>query len=189
MAFTYIITGALMGIVMGFAMEKGRVFEPGMMIGQFQMRNFIVLKMFLSAVATTLVVMVILTAVGAATLHPKAAIYPATILGGLLFGAGMGLVGACPGTVAAQIGAGYNDAWMVLVGGFLGAMAYGYVEPAMSAWNTGPGKITLEASLGVPFITLAIIAVVLIVVALFILERFRPWRHDLGDDYNGFFPE
>jgi hypothetical protein len=32
-----------MGIVFGFALEKSRVFEPGIIVGQMQLRNFITL--------------------------------------------------------------------------------------------------------------------------------------------------
>ena len=49
-----IIVGIAMGIVFGFALEKSRVFEPGIIVGQMQMRNFIMLKIFLTAVATYL---------------------------------------------------------------------------------------------------------------------------------------
>ena len=46
-----------MGIIFGFALEKSRVFEPGVIVGQMQLRNFIMLKVFLTAVATGAVVL------------------------------------------------------------------------------------------------------------------------------------
>jgi hypothetical protein len=53
MSLTFaIIVGIAMGIVFGFALEKSRVFEPGIIVGQMQLRNFIMLKVFLTAVAT-----------------------------------------------------------------------------------------------------------------------------------------
>ena len=52
-----IVVGIAMGIVFGFALEKSRVFEPGIIVGQMQMRNFIMLKVFLTAVATGAVVL------------------------------------------------------------------------------------------------------------------------------------
>ena len=55
-----ILTGVLMGIVFGFALEKSRVFEPGIIVGQMQLRNFIMLKIFLTAVATGAVVLAVL---------------------------------------------------------------------------------------------------------------------------------
>ena len=47
-----IFVGVAMGIVFGFALEKSRVFEPGIIVGKTQLRNFIMLKVFLTAVAT-----------------------------------------------------------------------------------------------------------------------------------------
>ena len=34
-----ILTGMLMGVVFGFALEKSRVFEPGMIVGQMPSPN------------------------------------------------------------------------------------------------------------------------------------------------------
>lgn len=133
MIAVYIITGLLMGIIFGFALEKSRVFEPGMIVGQFQLRNFILIKVFLSAIAVTAIVFAVLTGLGWADFHPKAAVFPAVILGGLVFGAGMALSGACPGTVLAQLGAGYKDAWAIVIGGIAGAMAYGYLDPLLTS--------------------------------------------------------
>lgn len=185
MTFTYILTGMLMGLVFGVGLEKGRVFEPGVIVGQFQLRSWILVKMFLSAIATTMVVLVVLHGLGVVSLHPKADVYPAVWAGGLLFGAGMALTGACPGTVLAQIGAGYKDAWFTVLGGLLGALAYGYMQPELSQLNHGPGKITLADTFGAPWWTLGLIAAALIVVLLYLLERRRPWREDLGQDYDG----
>ncbi len=52
-----ILSGVLMGIVFGFALEKSRVFEPGIIVSQMQLRNWIMLKVFLTAVATGTVVL------------------------------------------------------------------------------------------------------------------------------------
>ena len=126
-----ILTGLVMGAVFGLALEKSRVFEPGVIIGQMQLRNYLMLKIFLTAVATGLVVLAALNGAGLATLHPKTTMYAADALGGALLGVGITLAGACPGTVAAQIGAGYRDAWFTLVGGLAGAVAFTYAEPVL----------------------------------------------------------
>ena len=109
-----ILTGLLMGVVFGFALEKSRVFEPGIIVGQMQLRNFIMLKVFLTAVATGAVVLAVLNGFGFVKLQPKAALYAADIVGGLILGAGIALAGACPGTTLAQIGVGYRDAIFTL---------------------------------------------------------------------------
>ncbi len=182
---TFAVTGLLMGIVFGFALEKGRVFEPGMIVGQFQLRNFIMAKMFLSAIAVTMIVFLVLTGLGWADFHPKGAVFPGVVLGGLVFGAGMALAGACPGTVLAQLGAGYRDAWAIIAGGLAGALTYGYLEPAFSGWSSSSGEITLVDLTGWPFQVMAPIGVVLIALVIYALERWKSWRVELGSDYDG----
>ncbi|WP_163103969.1 YeeE/YedE thiosulfate transporter family protein, partial [Acinetobacter baumannii] len=72
---------------------------------------------FLAAVATGAVVLAALNGFGLVKLQPKAALYAADIIGGLLLGAGISLAGACPGTTLAQVGSGYRDALFTLAGG------------------------------------------------------------------------
>lgn len=184
-----IVIGLLMGVVFGLALEKARVFEPGMIVGQMQMRNFIMLKVFLTAVATGAVVIAALHGLGLAKLAPKPTLYAADVIGGLVLGAGIALAGACPGTILAQIGAGYRDAIFTLLGGIAGAMAFSYVEPALKPvlLTGGPGKITFMDLTGIPYWMLAAGLAVAIVIGLVALERWRPWRADLGADVDGDF--
>lgn len=185
-----IVSGVAMGLVFGFALEKSRVFEPGMIVGQMQFRNFVMLKVFLAAAATGMVVLAALGGLGLVDLHPKATLYAANLVGGVIFGAGMVLAGACPGTVAAQIGAGYRDAWLVLLGAICGAMAFGYAEPAIRPLllEGGPGKLTLDGLLGLPYWLVALAGAAILVGCMIALERLRPWRDDLGSDYDGMKP-
>lgn len=182
-----IIVGLLMGIVFGFALEKSRVFEPGMIVGQMQLRNFIMLKVFLTAVVTGLIVIGIMNGVLGAKLYPKTLVYGADILGGLLLGGAITLAGACPGTVFAQIGAGYKDSWLVLAGGLAGALSFSYLEPWLNPLllSGGVGKITLDTLLGVPFWTLALSFAVVLIAGLVALEKWRPWRSELGANHDG----
>lgn len=184
---TAIVTGLLMGAVFGVALEKSRVFEPGIILGQMQLRNFLMLKIFLSAVATGLVVLAVMHGFGFVPLHPKATLYGADVLGGALLGAGIALAGACPGTVAAQIGAGYRDSWFTLAGGIAGALTFSYLEPVLrpALLSGGPGKLTLDVMLGVPFWVLAVGFAAVLVAVLFAMERWRPWRSDIGPDGDG----
>lgn len=184
-----VVIGLMMGLVFGFALEKSRVFEPGVIVGQMRLRNFIMLKVFLTAVATGLVVLAFLHGFGFTQLYPKATVYGADILGGLLLGAGIAVAGACPGTVFAQMGAGYRSALWTFAGGFLGAMAFGYLEPALKPLiSGGPGKVTLQGATGLPYPLLAIGAAVILVVLLVVLERWQSWRSEVGADYSGIPP-
>lgn len=188
MSLTFaIVTGIAMGIVFGFALEKSRVFEPGVIVGQMQLRNFVMLKVFLTAVATGAVVLAVLNGFGFVKLAPKAAMYYADIIGGLILGAGIALAGACPGTTLAQIGAGYRDALFTLVGGLFGAVAYSYAEPALSKSFLGQssGKLIFSQLFGIPYWAGALGFAVLLVFVLIALESWRPWRDDMGNDVDG----
>jgi uncharacterized protein len=184
-----VVVGVAMGVVFGVALEKSRVFEPGIIVGQMQLRNFIMLKVFLTAVATGAVVLAVLNGFGIVKLQPKAALYAADIVGGLVLGIGIALAGACPGTTLAQIGAGYRDAIFTLIGGLAGAVAYSYAQPTLDRTflGTGGGKIIFTDLVGIPYWTGALGFAVVLVVVLVLLERWRSWRDELGRDVDGDF--
>ena len=182
-----ILVGLLMGAVFGLALEKSRVFEPGVIVGQMQMRNFIMLKVFLTAVATGAVVLAVLNGFGLVKLQPKAALYAADIVGGLTLGIGIALAGACPGTTLAQVGAGYRDALFTLAGGLVGSVAFSYAQPALSKsfLGSGGGKIIFTDMLGIPYWLGALVLAAVLVVVLVSLEHWRPWRQEIGRDVDG----
>ena len=185
-----VVVGIVMGIVFGFALEKSRVFEPGVIVGQMQLRNFIMLKVFLTAVATGAVVLAVLNGFGYVKLQPKAAAYTADVVGGLLLGAGITLSGACPGTALAQIGAGYRDALFTLVGGLFGAVTFSYAQPMLAKTflgQSGP-KLIFSDLVGVPYWIGALVLAVAIVVILVAIEAWAPWRGELGNDVDGDLP-
>jgi uncharacterized protein len=95
---TAILLGVAMGCVFGVALEKSRVFEPGTIVSQMQLRTFLMLKIFLSAVVTGLVVLAVLNGVLGVKMYPKALVWQADAIGGLLLGAGISIAGACPGS-------------------------------------------------------------------------------------------
>lgn len=189
--FSAILVGLAMGVVFGFVLEKSRVFEPGMIVGQMQLRNFIMLKIFLAAVATGLVVLAVLNSAGLTKLHPKATFYAADVIGGLILGAGIALAGACPGTVLAQIGVGYRDAWATLAGGLAGALAFIYLEPALKPvlLSGGPGTMTIDRLTNMSFWVLALAFAALWIVILVALEAWRRWQDDIGPRADGDFGE
>jgi hypothetical protein len=181
-----ILTGLLMGIVFGFALERSRVFEPGMIVGQMQLRNFIMLKVFLTAVATGAVVLAVLHGFGFIKLQPKAALYAADVVGGLVLGAGIALAGACPGTTLAQIGVGYRDAIFTLAGGLCGAVAFSYAQPWLDKALIGTGpKLIFTDLAGIAYWQGALGLAAVLILALILMERARSWRTDLGADVDG----
>ncbi len=184
--FSGILIGLLTGIVFGFALEKSRVFEPGVIVGQMQLRNFLMLRVFLAAVITGLLVLAALHGVFGVKLSLKPLLVRADLIGGLILGAGIALAGACPGTSLAQIGAGYRDAWFVVAGGIAGAVAYGYADVPITAFFAESGaKLGLDGLLGLPFWIVAVGLAAILAAGLVVLERIRPWRTEIGVRQDG----
>lgn len=187
--FPAVLIGLATGLVFGVALEKSRVFEPGVIVGQMQLRNFLMLKVFLSAVITGLVVLAVMNGVFGVPLHIKPLVWQADIIGGLVLGVGIAIAGACPGTTLAQIGAGYRDAWFTLAGGIAGATAYGYVDvPVKALFDEEAHKATFADLLGLPFWATAIGAAVALTAFVVGLEKWRSWRDENGADHDGLAP-
>lgn len=183
---TGILIGLATGIVFGFALEKSRVFEPGVIVGQMQMRSFIMLKVFLAAVITGLVVLAVLNGAFGVKLSLKPLLWKADVIGGLILGIGIAVAGACPGTSLAQLGAGYKDALFVVAGGIAGAIAYGYNDAALTAFFAEKGsKLGLDELLGLPFWGVALALAALLTAFVAALERLTPWQGELGLDHDG----
>lgn len=186
-----IAVGLLMGVAFGFLLEKSRVFEPGVIVGQMQLRNFLMLRIFLASVASGLIVFALGTLTGIIPkLDPKAVLYGAQLLGGFVTGVGIALAGACPGTVLAQVGVGYRDARVTLLGGLAGALTFAYLEPVLRPLllTGSPGRLTLHGLLDLPFWPLALGFAAVLIAALYALERWRPWRAELGENADGVLP-
>ena len=180
--------GLVMGIIFGFALEKSRVFEPGMIISQFQLRKFIMLKVFLTAIVTGLIVFAIFFSFGFERLNWKMTIYGADIVGGLLLGTGIAIAGACPGTLFVQIGAGYKDSIAILFGGLAGAITFIKIQPWLRNFllNGAPHqKLTLDGLFNLPFAVTAAIFALILVLALYGLERYRSWEQEMGENLDG----
>ena len=100
--------------------------------------------------------------------------------------AGISLAGACPGTTLAQIGVGYRDALFTLFGGLCGAVAFTYAQPWLDKALIGTApKVIFTDLLGIPYWQGALGLAAAIVVVLFVMEKLRSWRADLGSDVDG----
>ncbi|MCG9972737.1 DUF6691 family protein [Christiangramia crocea] len=59
---------------------------------------------------------------------PKEKEYTANIMGGIVFGLGWALAGACPGPIYTLIGAGYISVIVVFLAAILGTFVYGILK-------------------------------------------------------------
>lgn len=60
--------------------------------------------------------------------QPKAKSFPRYMFGGIIFGLGWALGGACPGPMFANLGAGFLPMVVVIAGALLGTWIYGLVR-------------------------------------------------------------
>ncbi len=151
--FPRILLGLITGFIFGFLLQKGRVSDRRTIIGQFLLRDFTVMKVMLTAIIVGGAGVYAMKATGLTTLFVKPAQLLSVALGGLIFGAGMVVLGYCPGTCVAAAGEGKRDArW-----GVVGMLAGAWVYAEMSGWATRNiqqavdlGPITLPEVTAIP---------------------------------------
>ncbi|KAK3595460.1 hypothetical protein CHS0354_003453 [Potamilus streckersoni] len=186
------------GIVFGFALEKGRVFEPKSIRHQMVFESFIMLKMFLSATGTGLIVFSLLSAIQATKPYLAAVSDEfvscfkekgilTSMTGPFILGVGMTLSGACPGMVLVQVGAWTTNSIFTLIGCLFGALTYGLIGPLISKISKPkkcPENHQVHSTFKWPFFAVALPLGLLIGVVVVILEKFWDWQRDLRDLYS-----
>lgn len=172
-----LVLGLVTGILFGILLQKGQVAKFQVLMGQFLLKDFTVVKIMATAIAVGTVGVHALVAMGLAEFHIQTASLARVIVGGLLFGTGLALFGLCPGTSVAACGEGRRDAMIGVVGMLVGAgvyvAAFAALQPMIKAM-ADYGKVTLpELTCTSPW-PWVVALVALIVIALPIIERIRP---------------
>ncbi len=128
-----LVIGTLIGFCFGFLLQRGGVTRYDVIMGQLLLYDWTVAKIILSAIATGMLGVYYMKKRGLAHLHIKAGSVGATVVGGLIFGAGFGILGYCPGTMAGAVGQGSLDALLGgVLGMLLGAGLYAQIYPVLS---------------------------------------------------------
>ncbi len=151
-------TGALVlsvvfGIIFGVLLHRGRVADYNVIVNQFRLIDFTVLKIMLTAIIVGGVGVMILQQLGWAGSDIKPAQLLAVALGAAIFGAGMVIYGYCPGTGVAAVGTGSIHALVgfvgMLVGGILYALSYDWMKAHVLS-VADKGKVTLMQVTPIP---------------------------------------
>eukprot|EP01025_Chloroclados_australasicus_P052755 TRINITY_DN6160_c0_g1_i3.p1 TRINITY_DN6160_c0_g1~~TRINITY_DN6160_c0_g1_i3.p1 ORF type:complete len:414 (+),score=56.58 TRINITY_DN6160_c0_g1_i3:172-1242(+) len=185
----------LMGVAFGVAFDKSRVFVPQNIQDQFIFKKFMMIKMFLAAVATgqlaLLVVNFALGKKGKDLFQQSRTEYAGGCERGLvagaggaaLLGAGMAIAGACPGMVLTQVGTGVSGAWITLIGCLLGAFLYGTIQEQIHKFIfplfTLSKPVFLDTTMGVAYNTIVLYMSIALWIVVAILEYFVPWRTEV----------
>jgi uncharacterized protein len=138
-----ILLGLLTGLLFGFFLQKAHVTKRDVIVGQFRLRDFTVMKTMLTAICVGGIGVYLLKTMGLAQLHVKPAQLGAVVLGGLIFGVGMVVLGYCPGTGVAAAAEGKKDAWFGVLGMMAGALIFAEIyaplqDTLMKVWDFGP---------------------------------------------------
>jgi uncharacterized membrane protein YedE/YeeE len=147
-----LIYGLVTGILFGFFLQRGQVLRYDKQLGALRLIDMTILKFMLTAIFVGSVGIYLLKDLDLVKLSIKSTVLGATIIGGLIFGLGWGLLGYCPGTSMGAIGEGRWDGLWGLLGMLAGAAVYAEAYPLMKrtvlTWGD-LGKITLPGILGV----------------------------------------
>jgi hypothetical protein len=160
--------GLVTGILFGILLQKARVIRYDKQLGALRLMDMTIVKFMLSTIAVGMVGVYLLKDLGLAELHFKSTVLGGNILGGIIFGAGWGILGYCPGTSAGAVGEGRWDALWGIAGMVTGAAVYAEAYPVISrtvlTWGD-LGPVDIPGVLGVNHwlvIGLFIIAVILL---------------------------
>lgn len=156
----------LIGTGFGFALEQAGFSSSRKLVGMFYGYDTTVLKVFFTAAIVALTGSQFLSYFGLLNLNQ---VYvneyyaAASIVGGIIMGAGFIMGGFCPGTGLSAMSIGKIDAMVFVLGGFAGAYLFGETYPLIRSLADGSYKGPLKAdeALGIPtglFIFLLIIA-------------------------------
>jgi len=124
----------LLGIFFGILLTNGEVISWFRIQEMFHFDSFHMYGVIGSAIAVGALAMLILRKLHARTLTgdpimvERKQLGKGTVLGGLLFGVGWALTGACPGPLYALVGNGYGAFFLALLSAIGGALVYGYVR-------------------------------------------------------------
>lgn len=172
-----LLLGLLFGVVFGFLLQKGGLAKYEVLMGQFLLTDFTIIKVMLTAIIVGMLGIFSLRALGLVKLHIKPTRYAANISGGLLFGVGLGLLGYCPGTGVAALGQGNFDAIFGILGLLVGSYCYAEISGTLSSTIEkigNRGRIMLPELMGIRHTVFLAAFVPLLTLSLLAIARFAP---------------
>lgn len=171
-----LLTGLIIGIGFGFALEQAGFSSSRKLAGMFYGYDTTVLKVFFTAAITALVGAQFLSFFGLLDLslvYVNPYYINASIIGGIIMGAGFIMGGFCPGTGICALSIGKIDAFVFLFGGIFGAFlfaeTYSFVEPL--ATGSYKGEVKVDEWLGVSSGVFTLLLIVAAVAMFWVAEK------------------
>lgn len=187
--WTNLLIALLIGVGFGFALEQAGFSSSRKLAGMFYGYDTTVLKVFFTAAIVALAGSQLLSFFGILNLK-LVFVNPwyvnASIIGGIIMGAGFIMGGYCPGTGISALSIGKIDAMFYLLGGMFGAFLFAetfpYIQNLASENYKGPMRIDewFGVSPGVFTLLLILAAVALFWIAEIAEKKFS--RADITSD-------
>jgi uncharacterized protein len=139
----------VLGFFFGAILQYAKLNRYNVISGMATLENFAVAKAIATAIGVGAVIIAVEIGFGLANYHIKPILSGGIAIGGIIFGAGMAILGYCPGTLAISLGEGSVDALIGIIGAFAGGLVYTLVLPSIQN-ILGPdlGSISLFTLIG-----------------------------------------
>ena len=128
---SYLVIGIFFGIIMykSEAASWFRIYEM-FEFGSFHMYGIIGSALVIGVIGVQIIKRYKIKALGGKEMnvHPKNKSVARYLIGGIIFGLGWALAGACPGPMYVLVGAGYYSILVVIAGALLGTFVYGLLR-------------------------------------------------------------
>lgn len=197
--FNLILVPTLSGCAFGAVFQLSRVHEFSFIRNQMLFRQFLMLKMFLSAASVSLLVLTLLPYVSGrgherinkwrkvmTSMIAERRGVPSLVVGAATLGVGMAVCGSCPGTVFAQVASGSIQARWILLGAGLASCVYPLVDmlPGFAGLLAAGRVRSIQTKTLPQLLSFSTEGVALSLVAVFVTivgvcELFSPWQAEL----------
>lgn len=175
-----VLSGLGIGVVFGYALQRGRFCMNSATRDSVLLRDFTLLKAVGVAILIEMIGFALLDVTGITAAAPKPFFWGANLVGSFTFGIGMVLAGACASGLTYRTGEGMVSAMVAAIGLAIGAFytASGFMNPLAKSLQestilkTADGaNLTLANILGVPYYLLALGIAIVAIVAWVLLAK------------------
>lgn len=123
----------VLGFLFGAILQYSRLNRYNTISGMSMLKDLTMAKAIAVAIGLGMILVNIEIGMGFASYHVKPLILGGVVLGGLIFGAGMAILGYCPGTIPVSMGEGSIDAFTGFLGALAGGIIYTLIVPSIKA--------------------------------------------------------
>jgi uncharacterized protein len=153
-----LVLGLALGAVFGALLQLSGASSHTKIVNALRLKDLTIMKLILMAIGVGLMGVYLLDLFGLANMKVKELYLLGLVIAGGIFGVGFALTGYCPGTALAACAEGKPDAWVTVLGGLCGALAFAFMFPEVEESLLAVGRygpVTIPDLLGIHGIWIA----------------------------------